>query len=88
MQVQVQKQETMMKVMVAIDESDGSLYALQWVLENLFLHHRTATTPAAEEEPPTVTVVHVQPPFQQPFTAIPVGPGNQLLYLTTLYLTK
>ncbi|GJY13615.1 universal stress protein A [Tanacetum coccineum] len=64
-----------MKVMVAIDESEGSLYALQWTIENIFLHHGTTVTPPNEkDEPPMMTVVHVQPPFQQPYTAIPVGP--------------
>ncbi|XP_023751416.1 uncharacterized protein LOC111899796 [Lactuca sativa] len=71
--VQLQKQETIMKVLVAIDESEGSLYALQWALQNLFLHNTPA--PAEEgEEPAMMTVVHVQPPFQQPFTATPIGP--------------
>nr|GEV35898.1 hypothetical protein [Tanacetum cinerariifolium] len=65
--------------MVAIDESEGSLYALQWTIENIFLHHgtgsgTTATPSNEEEELPLITVVHVQPPFQQPYTAIPVGP--------------
>ncbi|XP_076881054.1 universal stress protein A-like protein [Bidens hawaiensis] len=57
-----------MKVLVAIDESEGGLYALQWALENLFFHHETA------EGSPVITVVHVQPHFQPPHTAIPVGP--------------
>ncbi|KAI3705404.1 hypothetical protein L1987_75641 [Smallanthus sonchifolius] len=60
-----------MKVLVAIDESEGSLYALQWALENLFLHHNA--TPAAEG-PAVITVLHVQPHFQPPHTAVPVGP--------------
>ncbi|PWA36883.1 universal stress protein A [Artemisia annua] len=64
-----------MKVLVAIDESEGSLYALQWTIENIVLHHGTTVAPSNEEdEPPMITVVHVQPPFQQPYTAIPVGP--------------
>ncbi|XP_071708215.1 universal stress protein A-like protein [Rutidosis leptorrhynchoides] len=70
--VQVQKQEKIMKVMVAIDESEGSLYALQWALENLF-RHRDIGAPA-DDGSPLITVVHVQPPFQMPYTAVPVGP--------------
>ncbi|XP_076890151.1 universal stress protein A-like protein [Bidens hawaiensis] len=61
-----------MKVLVAIDESEGGLYALKWALENLFFNHETAT-PGAEGSP-VITVVHVQPHFQPPHTAIPVGP--------------
>ncbi|KAI3721901.1 hypothetical protein L2E82_32920 [Cichorium intybus] len=73
--VQLQQQETIMKVLVAIDESEGSLYALQWALQNLFLHQSRRDTQApAEEGPAMITVVHVQPPFQPPFTAVPVGP--------------
>nr|XP_043634406.1 universal stress protein YxiE [Erigeron canadensis] len=63
-----------MKIMVAIDESDGSLYALQWALDHLFLHQTTSTPPPEEAEPSMITVVHVQPPFQMPYTAVPVGP--------------
>lgn len=31
-----------MKVMVAIDESEGSFYALKWVLDNLCVHRCSA----------------------------------------------
>ncbi|KAL8241341.1 hypothetical protein R6Q59_014696 [Mikania micrantha] len=64
-----------MKVLVAIDESEGSLYALQWALENLFfLHnHRETAAPVAEGSP-MITVIHVQPHFLPPHTAVPVGP--------------
>lgn len=68
--------------MVAIDESEGSLYALQWTIENIFLHHGTTVAPSnVGEEPPMITVVHVQQPFQQPYTAIPVGPGLSLFLI-------
>ncbi|KAK9078576.1 hypothetical protein SSX86_002633 [Deinandra increscens subsp. villosa] len=72
-QVQVQKQKTTMKVVVAIDESEGSLYALQWALENLYLHP-TPPPPAEEEAAAVITVLYVQPHFQPPHTAVPVGP--------------
>lgn len=76
--VQVQKQEKLLKVMVAIDESEGSLYALQRALEYLFIHHDTGAP--AEDGPPIITVLHVQPPFQMPYTAVPVGPGITIFF--------
>ncbi|XP_059646528.1 universal stress protein A-like protein isoform X2 [Cornus florida] len=62
-----------MKVMVAVDESDESFYALKWALDNLF---RSAAA-AAPDQPPAnqddqITVVHVQQPFQ-PYI-YPAGP--------------
>ncbi|MFS7956971.1 putative rossmann-like alpha/beta/alpha sandwich protein [Helianthus anomalus] len=57
-----------MKILVAIDESEGSLYALQWALEHLYLPETEGSA--------AITVVHVQPHFQPPHTALPVGPGN------------
>ena len=62
-----------MKVMVAIDESDGSFYALKWALDHLFGSMGVApeTNP---EEVGTVVMVHVQQPFQQ--YVFPAGPGG------------
>ncbi|KAL1204727.1 Universal stress protein A-like protein [Cardamine amara subsp. amara] len=54
------------RIMVAIDENDSSFYALQWAIDhfsNLLL-----TTEAVQGG--TLTLVHVQSPFQ-----FPVGPG-------------
>ncbi|KAE8125273.1 hypothetical protein FH972_020103 [Carpinus fangiana] len=67
-----QKQKKM-KVMVAIDESDGSFYALKWALDHLFGSMGVApeTNP---EEVGTVVMVHVQQPFQQ--YVFPAGPGG------------
>ncbi|XP_052175428.1 uncharacterized protein LOC127790169 [Diospyros lotus] len=47
-----------MRMMVAVDESEGSFYALNWALNNFFPAFTTA------EELGTFTVVHVQQPFQ------------------------
>ncbi|XP_024983495.1 uncharacterized protein LOC112519538 [Cynara cardunculus var. scolymus] len=64
------EEKSTMKIWIAVDESDGSFHALQWALEHLF-HH----SPTADKDPPfSVTVVHVQPPFQPSYTALPVGP--------------
>ncbi|KAL1369310.1 hypothetical protein HN51_023405 [Arachis hypogaea] len=63
-----------MKVMVAIDESEGSFYALQWALENLFenmaskCYASTAEEAHAgmvENEGGMVFLVHVQPRFAE-----------------------
>lgn len=64
---------TTKRMVVAIDESDSSFYALQWVIDhfsNLLL-----TTAAAEAESGMLTVVHVQSPYYH-FAAFPAGPGG------------
>ncbi|AEE75122.1 Adenine nucleotide alpha hydrolases-like superfamily protein [Arabidopsis thaliana] len=64
---------TTKRMVVAIDESDSSFYALQWVIDhfsNLLL-----TTAAAEAESGMLTVIHVQSPFNH-FAAFPAGPGG------------
>ncbi|KAI3774635.1 hypothetical protein L1987_49194 [Smallanthus sonchifolius] len=53
-----------LKVMVAVDESDVSLYALKWTLENLFKNPAASAgeeIPVMEPDPEQgmVTVVHV-----------------------------
>ncbi|KAL7617603.1 hypothetical protein Lser_V15G02195 [Lactuca serriola] len=63
-----------MKIWIAVDESAGSFYALEWALRHLFLHHDYDATDADKLSSFTVTVVHVQPPFQPSYTALPVGP--------------
>ncbi|CAN0879149.1 Universal stress protein A-like protein [Linum grandiflorum] len=65
-----------LKVMVAIDESDCSFYALQWVLDHL-VGSRGGIVPSNEpsmEETGMVTLVHVQQPFHAQI--LPVGPGG------------
>lgn len=66
------EEKNTMKIWIAVDESDGSFYALKWALEHLFLHHDNTD----KESTFTVTVVHVQPPFSPTYTALPVGPGT------------
>ncbi|XP_071908568.1 uncharacterized protein [Coffea arabica] len=65
-----------MKVMVAVDESEGSFYALKWTL-NHFFHQLPAAGAVPPEEPgresSMITIVHVQEPFQ-PFI-YPAGPA-------------
>lgn len=72
-----------MKVVVAIDESEGSLHALVWALDHLFT--TTASTGAsasvtggevtdlAEHPRGSLILVHVQQPFQH--YMFPSGPG-------------
>lgn len=66
----VEEEMRKMKVMVAVDESEGSFYALRWALDHLFRGH----TFEANDRLGRVTVVHVQQPFQQ--YVFPAGPGG------------
>ncbi|XP_020888315.1 uncharacterized protein LOC9318822 isoform X2 [Arabidopsis lyrata subsp. lyrata] len=71
---------TTKRMVVAIDESDSSFYALQWVIDhfsNLLL-----TTEAAEAESGMLTVVHVQSPYYH-FAAFPAGPGGATVYASS-----
>ncbi|KAJ0817799.1 hypothetical protein HanPI659440_Chr00c05g0715091 [Helianthus annuus] len=56
-----------LKVMVAVDESDASLYALKWTLENLFKNPTDEQVGVGEPDPEQgmVTVVHVVQPFER-----------------------
>lgn len=68
-----EKRRMKMKVMVAIDESDGSFYALEWALDNLLSSMAMATTAAPENEG-MLFLVHVEPIFQN--YVYPIGPGG------------
>ncbi|XP_057745654.1 universal stress protein PHOS34-like [Arachis stenosperma] len=84
-----------MKVMVAIDESEGSFYALKWALENLFenmaskCYASTAEEAHAgmvENEGGMVFLVHVQPRFAEYGYPI-IGP-NGFVYLMTIIIMR
>ncbi|KAL7096409.1 hypothetical protein ACP275_10G077700 [Erythranthe tilingii] len=75
-------EEKRMKVLVPMDESDGSFYALKWALDNLFGNYAASEVPplaaaalAAEEN--FITLVNVQPLFQ-PF----IYPAGPVVYAT------
>ncbi|KAA8518417.1 hypothetical protein F0562_015891 [Nyssa sinensis] len=68
-----------MKVMVAIDESDGSFYALKWTLDNLFMS--ALASPDLNQDAGMITIVHVQQPFQ-PY----IYPAGPVIYATTTVL--
>ncbi|KNA04101.1 hypothetical protein SOVF_202790 [Spinacia oleracea] len=70
-----------MKVMIALDESKGSLYALNWVLSNILKPIITTTTAAEEQKEVLVYLVHVNLPFQT--YVYPAGP---VVYTTTSVL--
>ncbi|KAJ0263851.1 Usp domain-containing protein [Hirschfeldia incana] len=74
---------TTKRIMVAIDESDSSFYALQWVID----HFSTLlmTTEGAEAEGGLLTVIHVQPPFHH-FAPFPAGPGATAVYPPSLMI--
>ncbi|KAK2980952.1 hypothetical protein RJ640_025101 [Escallonia rubra] len=61
-----------MKVLVAIDESEASFYALKWALDNLFRHCTGTTFQQADSD--MITVVHVIQPFQN--YLVSAGPGS------------
>jgi hypothetical protein len=62
-----------LRIMVAIDDSDGSFYALNWALDNL-VDGIVPTTEPSQEESGLVTLVHVQQPFQHHM--YPAGSGG------------
>ncbi|KAF5177467.1 Adenine nucleotide alpha hydrolases-like superfamily protein [Thalictrum thalictroides] len=69
------------KMLVAIDESDESIYALKWALDNLFFDVNTghvADQQQKGEETGVVILVHVQQPLQH--YIFPAGPA---VYATT-----
>ena len=85
--VQEQQGIKKLKVMVAIDDSDGSFYALKWAVDHLFVAIGTVAPETSLEEVGMVVLVHVKQPFQH-FT-VPAGPGgasNSQLILSTLSL--
>ncbi|KAJ8900129.1 hypothetical protein K2173_024245 [Erythroxylum novogranatense] len=65
-----------MRVMVGIDDSDASFYALQWTLDHLVSGNSNVinATNESSEETGMVTVAHVQQPFQH--FLYPAGPGG------------
>ena len=84
---EVEERRMKMKVMVAIDESEGSFCALKWALDNLFVAMASSSAGAATPQPHAslenegmVFLVHVQPRFVEYGYPI-IGPGGTgLLY--------
>ncbi|PON44921.1 Universal stress protein [Parasponia andersonii] len=77
-----------MKVMVAMDESDYSFYALKWALDHVLVTPAAAAAAtatreeeASPEEVDMVILIHVQQPFQH--YGFPAGPGGSAVYATT-----
>ncbi|KAL8039920.1 hypothetical protein ABFX02_10G067700 [Erythranthe guttata] len=69
--------EKRMKVLVPMDDSDGSFYALKWALDNLFGNHAASEPPLPAAEENFITLVNVQPLFQ-PF----IYPAGPVVYAT------
>ncbi|CAN6465074.1 unnamed protein product [Victoria cruziana] len=67
-----QVDRTKVRVLVALDESEGSLHALNWALDHLFGN-------ADSRELRSLTILHVIQPFPQYFC--PGGPG---VYVTPM----
>ncbi|KAL6559095.1 hypothetical protein OROHE_006464 [Orobanche hederae] len=76
--------ENNMKVLVAIDESDESFYALRWALDQLFSRYYPVSAAGGveetqqEQEHNSITLVNVQPIFQ-PF----ICPAGPVVYATS-----
>ncbi|KAK7278784.1 hypothetical protein RJT34_23820 [Clitoria ternatea] len=66
-----------MKVMVAIDESDGSFYALKWALDNLITTMATVGEATPDNEG-MLFLLHVQPKFQH--FVYPIGTAGAAFY--------
>ena len=67
-----------MRVMVGIDDSDESFYALQWAVNNLFNGLIRAAPAVAGGEPSLLALVHVHQPSKHygvAPSAFPAGPG-------------
>lgn len=73
-----------MKILVPVDDSDGSFNALRWALDHLFRESPVSADPDLELDPNTITLLNVQPIFQP--LIYPPGPGlsktplNNLLF--------
>ncbi|KAI3989921.1 hypothetical protein MKX01_040891 [Papaver californicum] len=68
-----------MKVLVAIDDSEGSFYALKWALDNLFTSDvASSAAPDETQNIGMLYLVNVQQPFQH--YIFPAGPA---VYATT-----
>ncbi|MCL7040018.1 hypothetical protein MKW94_002988, partial [Papaver nudicaule] len=68
-----------MKVLVAIDDSEGSFYALKWALDNLFTSGAASSTePDQIQNLGILYLLNVQQPFQH--YVFPAGPA---VYATT-----
>ncbi|KAJ4979929.1 hypothetical protein NE237_010709 [Protea cynaroides] len=87
-QAMVEVEKKQMKVMVAIDESEGSFHALQWVLDHLFFLPSSSSAGEAAEAESTqnheqgmLILLHVQRLFVNYY--VPAGPG---IYVTPVVL--
>ncbi|KAL4338764.1 hypothetical protein S245_041529 [Arachis hypogaea] len=78
----VEDRRMKMKAMVAIDESEGSFYALKWALDNFFSNISIDNNDNNNEEGSImVYLVNVQPKFQQHI--YPVGVAGAAFYPAT-----
>lgn len=73
------------RVMVAIDDSDESFYALRWALDHL-IGLSGGNVGSTEEVPDSVTLVHVYSPFQQ--YAYPAAAGPALFATPAVMATS
>ncbi|KAI5659316.1 hypothetical protein M9H77_28109 [Catharanthus roseus] len=53
-----------MKVLIPLDESEGSFYALKWALDHLFNYSPIDFPNNSQKQPHLITLLNVQHPFQ------------------------
>lgn len=68
--------EKIRKVMVGVDDSDGSFHALKWTLDHFFFNLPADDKEEHESSYSMIILVNVQQPFQ-PFIH-PAGPGTYI----------
>ncbi|WOH06259.1 hypothetical protein DCAR_0625682 [Daucus carota subsp. sativus] len=70
------EQKKKLKVLVAVDDSELSFYALRWALDNLFKNPGSgqASTETSEQDSDTITVAHVMAPYHH-YVFPAAGPG-------------
>ncbi|KAK4749899.1 hypothetical protein SAY87_027348 [Trapa incisa] len=73
-----EKEMRKMKVMVALDDSEGSFYALMWALDHLF-HGRTREE---NDRLGLITAVHIQEPLLH-YVFPAAGPGGTAFYASS-----
>ncbi|XP_044508119.1 universal stress protein A-like protein [Mangifera indica] len=75
------EKEKKLKMMVCIDDSEESFYALKWSLDNLYCIAGLTAGPSQDgSDGCKLTIVHVQHPFQH--FLFPAGPGAATSYAT------
>lgn len=81
------EQKKKLKVLVAVDDSELSFYALRWALDNLFKNSGSgqALTETSEQDCDTITVAHVMAPYHH-YVFPAAGPGFDSYHSKLIYI--